>query len=288
MHYNSEPIDGRYAQREYISPSSTVAPPVTTYRPISLYTSPSTTFAPPISSTSGAYSISSTTLATPSTSTPHVEIHPAAIAEPSKFFLPPLDSSRLVAINPANVPTQIPVTVPAYTVDQINNELEAPSAISVKLPIALAPTIASNEIPDSGTQYYGRHVSSTTAPIAAIVATDRPSNANLNVQPLFDRNSFYRNRPSSYQYYEPNQIDANTKHFDRYNAQLANGFGYFLPRQYHEERYRDPQNRDGSFGYIDPFGIRRVVYYQTSPDSGFKIRKNNRYVGFNANPYDSK
>lgn len=291
VHYNAEPIDGRYAQREYIPPSSTYAPPVTTYRPISVFATPSTTTALPISSSSssGAY-VSSTTLATP-TSTPHVEIHPAAIAVPSKFFLPPVDSSPIVAIKPANVPTQIPVTAAPYTFEQLNNELDAPSAISSRVPIALAPTIASNEIPDSRSSYYGPHISSTVAPIAGIISTKRPIDANLNVQPLFDRNSFYRNRPNSYQYYQQyptNQLNANGPQFDRYNAQLANGFGYFLPRQYHEERYRDPQNRDGSFGYIDPFGIRRVVYYQTSPESGFKIRKNNRYVGFNANPYDSK
>lgn len=280
VHYNSEPIDGRFASPEYIPPSSTIAPPVTTYRPISLFTSPSPTTALPISSSSAAY-ISSTTLAPP-TSTPRVEIHSAAIAEPSKYFLPPLDSSPIVAINPVNVPTQIPV-------EQINNELEAPSPVSVRVPITLAPTIATNEITDSRLQYYGTHISSTVSPIAAVISTDRSVNANLNVQPLFDRNSFYRNRPAnSYQYYQPNQLDANTNHFERYNAQSPNGFGYFLPRQYHEERYRDPQNRDGSFGYIDPFGIRRDVYYQTSPESGFKIRKNNRYVGFNANPYDSK
>lgn len=286
VHYNAEPIDGRYTSQQYIPPSSTIAPPVTTYRPISVFTSPSTTYAPPISSTSGAY-ISSTTFATP-TSTPHVDIHPASIGTPSKFFLPPIASSPIVAIKPANVPTQIPVTVATYTVDQLNNELEAPSPISINLPLALTPTIASNELPETGTRYYGSHISSTVSPIAGVIATERSTNANLNVQPLFDRNSFYRNRPNSYQYYEPNQLDGNANQFDRYNVQGANGFSYYLPRQYHEERYGDPQNRDGSYGYIDPFGIRRVVYYRTAPDTGFKIRKNNRYVGFNAPPYDTK
>lgn len=279
VHYNSEPIDSRYAQNQYIPPPSTIAPPVTTYRPYSLYATPSTPTATPIiSSTNDAY-VSSTTFATP-TATPQVDI-------PSKYFLPPLDASPIVAINPVNQPTQIPVTVAAYTVEEINNELEAPSAISIKLPIALAPTISSNDISDSSPQYRERHISSTISPIAGFIATDRTPIVDSNVRPLFDRNTFYRNHPNSYQYYEPNQLDANTKQFDRYNAQLANSFSYFLPRQYHEERY-DAQNRDGSFGYIDPFGIRRVVYYQTSPDGGLKIRKNNRYVGFNAKPYDSK
>lgn len=283
VHYNSEPIDGRYVQNEYIPPSATFAPPVTTYRPISVFSTPSTTTALRVHSTTSAPYIYSTTLAPPS-STPQVEINAAAIALPSKYFLPPVDSSPIVAIKPANVPTQIPVNVAAYNLDQVNNELDPPPPITIKLPIAISSTITSNELSDQ----HSAHISSTVAPIAGIIATDRPTNANLNVQPLFDRNSFYRNRPNSYQYHQSNQLDANSNQFDRYNGQLTNGFGYFLPRQYHEESYSDPQNRDGSFGYIDPFGIRRVVYYKTSPESGFKIRKNNRYVGFDANPYDSK
>jgi hypothetical protein len=66
-----------------------------------------------------------------------------------------------------------------------------------------------------------------------------------------------------------------------------NGFKYFLPRQYHEEQGTD-SNRAGSYGYVDPFGIRRVVYYNTSPGQGFQVKKNNRYVGFNSTPYDPR
>ncbi|XP_071555488.1 uncharacterized protein [Temnothorax longispinosus] len=66
----------------------------------------------------------------------------------------------------------------------------------------------------------------------------------------------------------------------------ANGFQYYLRRQYHEEG-REPDGTVGSFGYIDPFGIRRVIYYKTDPyTGGFLHKKNNRYVGFNATPYD--
>ncbi|XP_014286226.1 ataxin-2 homolog [Halyomorpha halys] len=66
-----------------------------------------------------------------------------------------------------------------------------------------------------------------------------------------------------------------------------NGFRYYLPRHYHEEETAGDR-RAGSFGYIDPFGIRRVIYYNTDPSSGFVHRKNNRYVGFNATPYDPR
>lgn len=67
----------------------------------------------------------------------------------------------------------------------------------------------------------------------------------------------------------------------------ANGFRYYLPRQYQEEVSNNDGSRDGSFGYVDPFGIRRVVYYNAGRN-GFIHRKNNRYVGFNSTPYDPR
>lgn len=66
------------------------------------------------------------------------------------------------------------------------------------------------------------------------------------------------------------------------------GFRYYLPRQYHEEQTLPGNGRHGSFGYIDPFGIRRVIYYNADPGTGFQHRKNNRYVGFDATPYDPR
>ncbi|XP_011332046.1 uncharacterized protein LOC105276251 isoform X2 [Ooceraea biroi] len=67
----------------------------------------------------------------------------------------------------------------------------------------------------------------------------------------------------------------------------ANGFQYYLRKHYHEEERGSDGNNVGSFGYIDPFGIRRVIYYKTDPlTGGFLHKKNNRYVGFNATPYD--
>lgn len=114
-------------------------------------------------------------------------------------------------------------------------------------------------------------------------------NNNVDIQPLFNRNNFRRPQPPSpaNQYY--NQIGSGYEpsYYDGV-SQTRNGFKYFLPRQYHEEDNSDPERREGSFGYIDPFGIRRVIYYNTSPDKGFVHRKNNRYVGLNAQPYDPR
>lgn len=63
------------------------------------------------------------------------------------------------------------------------------------------------------------------------------------------------------------------------------GFQYYLKKQYHEEE-RPGDKAVGSYGYVDPFGIRRVVYYKADGRNGFVHRKNNRYVGHDAKPYD--
>lgn len=115
-------------------------------------------------------------------------------------------------------------------------------------------------------------------------------------------------------YYNPNSLqdyypqDSNRRVFNNVGAQhydsgssqsqqfplydgvsmTHNGFRYYLPRQYHEEESLPGEKRAGSFGYIDPFGIRRVIYYNADPGSGFVHRKNNRYVGFDATPYDPR
>lgn len=65
-----------------------------------------------------------------------------------------------------------------------------------------------------------------------------------------------------------------------------NGFRYVLPHQYHEEEQLNESKKAGSFGYVDPFGIRRVVYYNASPQKGFIHRNHNQYVGLGAAPYD--
>ena len=106
----------------------------------------------------------------------------------------------------------------------------------------------------------------------------------LNAQSLYNRNSYQRPQSYNQNSYGYGQ---DASYYDGVST-TANGFKYYLPRQYHEEDNSNPDRRAGSFGYIDPFGIRRVVYYNTSPEGGFQHRKNNRYVGFNATPYDPR
>lgn len=90
-----------------------------------------------------------------------------------------------------------------------------------------------------------------------------------------------------YHSYAPLHNNAIETRYDGTSLTNNDGFRYYLPRHYHEEE-GSGNVRDGSFGYIDPFGIRRVVYYNVRPGRGFEHRKNNRYVGFNATPYDPR
>lgn len=266
VHYNAEPIDGHHLN------DKTYIPPVTTYRPA--YFSSTTTVLPP---TSPAAYISSTTTPQPPLAGPN------PLSAPSKYFLPPFDAandSPIIRIQPY-APQSTPIA--AYTIEQIN-ELQQPVSSAISLNdvgpgVPFAPIVVTTP---------STFDSSTVSPISSTAAA---------AVPLYNRHAHYRGnakRPIPY-YQANNQLDFSNgiddiKKIDRYNARVPNGFGYFLPRQYHEETYREANanNRDGSFGYIDPFGIRRVVYYHASPDGGFKVRKNNRYVGFNAKPYDSK
>ncbi|XP_066999627.2 nuclear pore complex protein DDB_G0274915 [Anabrus simplex] len=107
-------------------------------------------------------------------------------------------------------------------------------------------------------------------------------------QQQYNSNPYYT--PASDRYDNYNNYRQPQPPFPLYDGISAthNGFRYYLPRQYHEEERQSGDQTAGSFGYIDPFGIRRVIYYNTSPGSGFVHKKNNRYVGFDATPYDPR
>lgn len=112
----------------------------------------------------------------------------------------------------------------------------------------------------------------------------RPAYSGVPVQ-ASDRN-YYNDNGLAYQSLQQQQ----QQQFPLYDGISAthNGFRYYLPRHYHEQENLSGDRTAGSFGYIDPFGIRRVIYYNTAPGSGFVHRKNNRYVGFDATPYDPR
>lgn len=120
-------------------------------------------------------------------------------------------------------------------------------------------------------------------------AANDPSNTNTNPY-VFGGNAQYPLALANRRTYDVPNYAAASSNVPTYDGISAthNGFRYYLPRQYQEEENSGADSRAGSFGYIDPFGIRRVIYYNTAPGTGFVHRKNNRYVGFNATPYDPR
>ncbi|CAG9771906.1 unnamed protein product [Ceutorhynchus assimilis] len=119
---------------------------------------------------------------------------------------------------------------------------------------------------------------------------------SLDYNPYVNQGLFFQNGPTypidrnghtyrgNKRYSNPNY---NNKQYDGVSV-TNDGFRYYIPRAYHEEQIGTNNEKEGSFGYIDPFGIRRVVYYNAKPGEGFQHRKNNRYVGFDATPYDPR
>ncbi|XKL61497.1 hypothetical protein PGB90_008554 [Kerria lacca] len=121
----------------------------------------------------------------------------------------------------------------------------------------------------------------------AVALTDSTEEAEVAITPpYFFKSSFpsnkYTYKGSSY----TAVIKAQPPNYNQNSVNPGNGFKYYLPKQYHKEESNSDNERVGSFGYIDPLGIRRVIYYNASPNTGFVHRKNNRYVGFEATPFD--
>ncbi|VVC98232.1 unnamed protein product [Leptidea sinapis] len=149
----------------------------------------------------------------------------------------------------------------------------------------------------------------TVSPITADEASSTASRSDFDLTNTNTIDNYFASDSSSYgrvDVYNPNSYrhanewsrrqqpaarfgDGYTPQFSSYDgvAFRRNGFRYYLPKQYHEEQ-SDSDEKTGSFGYVDPFGIRRVIYYNSSPGRGFQVRKNNRYVGHDATPYDPR
>lgn len=161
-------------------------------------------------------------------------------------------------------------------------------------PLAYFPSSTENQF-DSNSVI---PLSSTLAPIVVSPLSNDlqpPKDSSNDVVSITARPRTNYRQPSSSRHeatrnvvvdYDRNSIDEVGRSYDGVGV-TENGFRYFLPRQYQEEETNSDQSRDGSFGYIDPFGIRRVVYYNAGKN-GFVHRKNNRYVGFNSTPYDPR
>lgn len=239
---------------------------------------------------------------------------------PSVFVRP---HSQAIGVYHSNVsPTKAPIRgdVDSSTIKVPSNSIDLPftSEDDINKPLAVYPP---SSTPAPFNEDYGgpiaiyqpgssgfnqnrnqhRDRSTTLAPVHingySSSTTPKPfvdsNDLSNSIEPMFNRNSYrFNNRPTTQHPYDYNNHIGNgyDKQLPLYDgiASTSKGFRYVLPRLYHEEDNTNPNEREGSFGYIDPFGIRRVIYYNASPRDGFRFRKNNRYVGFNATPYDPR
>lgn len=235
--------------------SSTPAPGSESHLPPIAYF-PSSTAAPPSS-------YPSSTVAPPAA-------YPSSTIAPQTYHrdeshLPPIAYYPSSTASPLESNSVVPLikTPASFSVKHLSSGLQPPSSygvvpIQAKTRFAYRPTY--------------QYAASSERPIIDYVRNTIDSSASYqspsNV-PLFERSKY--------------------QHQQQYDGVgvTANGFRYFLPRQYQEEVSNNDGSRDGSFGYVDPFGIRRVVYYNAG-QNGFIHRKNNRYVGFNSTPYDPR
>lgn len=200
----------------------------------------------------------------------------------SSTYRPELASNSL-DYSPSTV---APISLSDYL--QQSKETESYPSTTAR-PYAEAP-----EVYITPNSYYPSYSSSTPIPYYE-ASTPTPTPAPIRPQtfrPYFDSNNYYS--PSSsrrvYDSVGAQRYSTGQEQQPLYDgvSMTHNGFRYYLPRQYHEEENLPGERRAGSFGYVDPFGIRRVIYYNTSPGSGFVHRKNNRYVGFDSTPYDPR
>lgn len=250
-------------------PSSTAQPPVISSTPASYVNIPSSTPYIDISSPSSTPATviispkAPSTIYLPSTSAPPTEYLPSS--RPTVEYLPP---------NPVPTATSLyraPLT-PSYYYESSTPSSPYFTPSATVSPIAVA--INGNSLLDYSSEPQYEHYQSN----------EQPTDYRFQNGPTYPITKFGAS-------YTGNHIgNGYDPQYPQYNGVSVtnDGFRYYIPRAYHEEQNSDGgTSKSGSFGYIDPFGIRRVVYYNAGP-GGFKHRKNNRYVGFNATPYDPR
>lgn len=185
------------------------------------------------------------------------------------------------------------------------------------VPSAVSTTPSFYDSTPSSVQYIPREPSTTPPPIQYVptvppegyLSTPKPNydqvpqiySTEVDQNSLDYNNPYVHQRGQGYRFqngptypldqngrpYSGNDYDGQHSSYDGVSV-TNDGFRYYIPRAYHEEQTLPGDTRSGSFGYIDPFGIRRVIYYNAAPGTGFQHRKNNRYVGFQATPYDPR
>lgn len=228
-------------------------------------------------------------------STPVVDIRPNSVPKfSSAYYVSSTPSPSVAVFHEDSTPRPVAVyssTPKPVAVNYVSTPSSSPSYSSTPRPaIGYSSTRSSIEhsTPRPTISAIG-YTASTPSPEPILPPISGKFASNNNFITETEKNKLFFQHDKS-NYYKKRYVDyqANDQGYDGIST-VQNGFKYFLPRQYHEEQSSpDGRDRTGSFGYIDPFGIRRVIYYNTSPERGFVHRKNNRYVGFNATPYDPR
>lgn len=274
---------------------STYAPPTvpsSTYLPSVIPSTTTEQYLPPVISTTTESPLGYKPADTPFVQTSYL---PAV----QSTTISPIPSPYDVEISPNAAPSSTPLypsSTPGYVEITQNAIASTTEGVPTETPQYISP-IANNSVTET---YYPSTLS--PASVQYIPPSDSPI-YNIQNQNSIDFNPYVSHQDNSYVFQNgPTYPIAKNGH--TYNGRLGNGydpqypeydgvsvtndgFRYYIPRAYHEEQ-TSGDRRDGSFGYIDPFGIRRVIYYNTAPGTGFQHRKNNRYVGFDATPYDPR
>lgn len=232
---------------------------------------PSSTLAPPVSSTPSSIYLPSSSLP-PSqeylpSSTPSSVYLPSTT--PSSVYLPSSTASPYVEIHPNAIPSSTPA--PTYT-STVNSYLDYSTPSTTSRPAQYLPPNYPDLSPQINSIDYNPYVNQNN---------DKYYFQNGPTYPIDRKGQSYTGQKIG------NGYDPQYPYYDGVSV-TNDGFRYYIPRAYHEEQNLPGDRKTGSFGYIDPFGIRRVIYYNTAPGSGFQHRKNNRYVGFGATPYDPR
>ncbi|XP_038210193.1 uncharacterized protein LOC119831040 [Zerene cesonia] len=213
----------------------------------------------------------------PNRGTPRFSTTTKSPLYPSTTLRPPQSYPKEVTATPTPIPSSTP------TVEVSPNSIDTSTSYNFRPTV---PPITSDEAASTPNQF-DYDVTNTNA-IDGYYSSDTTPYKHVDI---FNPNS-YRHSDDWIRRQRPGVRlgDGYTPQFPSYDgiALRRNGFRYYLPKQYHEEQTQNSDERIGSFGYVDPFGIRRVIYYNAAPGQGFQIRKNNRYVGHDATPYDPR
>lgn len=212
---------------------------------------------------------------------------PSSSYAPSSTYIP---SSTYAP--PRSYPTEVTVTPPPRTYPDPTSTpyvVVSPNSIDSSTKYDFRPTVPPITASEASPSTYDYDSSNTNTIDDGYYGSDSSLYRRYDV---FNPNSYRHADDWQRRRQQPGVTlgDGYTPQFPGYDgvAFRRNGFRYYLPKQYHEEETGDANERTGSFGYVDPFGIRRVIYYNTAPGGGFQIRKNNRYVGHDATPYDPR